>query len=76
MIASGSLDNTVIVWDAESGQMTARWDFGKSIASLAFHPGSGRRCAWRLDISCTRGSIKSIDCEATRREWRLTCAMR
>jgi len=44
VLASGSLDNTVIVWDAESGQMTARWDFGKSIASLAFHPGSDALC--------------------------------
>ena len=40
VLASGSLDNTVIVWDRKTGAMTARWDFGKSIASLAFLPGS------------------------------------
>ena len=44
VLASGSLDNTVIVWDRASGAMTARWDFGKSIASLAFFPGSDILC--------------------------------
>ena len=37
VLASGSLDNTVIVWDRASGGAVARWDFGKSIASLAFY---------------------------------------
>lgn len=37
ILASGSLDNTVIVWDRQSGAALARWDFGKSIASLAFY---------------------------------------
>ena len=44
VLASGSLDNTVIVWDRATGAMTARWDFGKSIASLAFFPGSDILC--------------------------------
>lgn len=40
VLASGSLDNTVIVWDLRSQGILARWDFGRSISSLAFYPGS------------------------------------
>ena len=40
VLASGSLDNTVIVWDRVSQGIVARWDFGRSISSLAFYPGS------------------------------------
>ena len=40
ILASGSLDNTVIVWDRASQMILARWDFGRSISSLAFYPGS------------------------------------
>eukprot|EP00887_Chlorella_sp_A99_P001076 scaffold14.g1076.t1 len=37
LLASGSLDHEVRLWDADTGQCIARHTFGKPIASLAFH---------------------------------------
>lgn len=37
LLASGSLDHEVRVWDATTGQCKAKHTFGKPIASLAFH---------------------------------------
>lgn len=37
LLASGSLDHEVRLWDATSGQCIAHHTFGKPIASLAFH---------------------------------------
>lgn len=69
VLASGSLDNTVIVWDARSGSMTARWDFGKSIASLAFCPRSDVLCvaaghklyAWKYTKYRTRSDASGAE---------------
>lgn len=37
LLASGSLDHEVRLWDAGTGQCVAKHTFGKPIASLAFH---------------------------------------
>jgi WD domain, G-beta repeat len=37
LLASGSLDHEVRLWDATTGQCIAKHTFGKPIASLAFH---------------------------------------
>ena len=38
MLASGSLDHEVRLWNARTSECVLRFDFGKPIASLAFHP--------------------------------------
>lgn len=37
LLASGSLDNEMRLWDASTGRCLARHTFGKPIASLSFH---------------------------------------
>ena len=54
VLASGSLDHEVRLWNARTSECVLRFDFGKPIASLAFHP-EGTSCRWRRGISCTRG---------------------
>ncbi|BDA46641.1 probable activating molecule in BECN1-regulated autophagy protein 1 at N-terminal half [Coccomyxa sp. Obi] len=39
ILASGSLDYEVRVWDAEAGDCSMVWSFGRPIASLSFHAG-------------------------------------
>jgi len=36
-LASGSLDHEVRLWNTETNECTNVWDFGRPIASLAFH---------------------------------------
>jgi len=38
VLASGSLDHEVRLWNARTSECVLRFDFGKPIASLAFHP--------------------------------------
>ena len=38
VLASGSLDHEVRIWNARTSECILRFDFGKPIASLAFHP--------------------------------------
>ena len=38
VLASGSLDHEVRLWNARTSECILRFDFGKPIASLAFHP--------------------------------------
>ena len=67
ILASGSLDNTVIVWDRQSGAALARWDFGKSIASLAFYHEGDILCvtaghklyAWKYKKYRTLGQLNA-----------------
>lgn len=40
LLASGSLDHEVRLWNAITGECIAKHTFGKPIASLAFHPSS------------------------------------
>ena len=41
MLASGSLDHEVRLWDANTAECITFFDFGKPIASLAFHSDGG-----------------------------------
>ena len=61
VLASGSLDHEVRLWNARTSECVLRFDFGKPIASLAFHP---------------EGDILSVASGHKLYTWRYAAAMR
>lgn len=62
ILASGSVDQTVILWDMEDGTPhTTIRDFGEKVQTLAFHPTKAEAL---LAGSCD-GMVKVFDCRAT-----------
>lgn len=68
LVASGSLDNEVRLWNARTGECFLQHTFGKPIASLSFHTTShvlGVACGHKVRSLCCLGACLGGRCEAT-----------